>query len=58
MEALEHWQTTEGMMMPAPGEVLVVRTTIVDNTIAAQRPAKHWARENEDQIAAGVWMVL
>jgi hypothetical protein len=52
----EHGRTSEGMSWPAPGEVPVVRTTILDDTTAAKSAAQRWAREKEAKVGAGVWM--
>jgi len=34
----------------------VVRTTILDDTTAANRTAQHWSRQKEVKIKAVVWM--
>jgi hypothetical protein len=52
----QHGRTTEGMNWPAPDEEPAVRTTILDDTAAANSAAQRWAREKEDKIGAGVWM--
>jgi hypothetical protein len=39
-EVHEHGRTTEGMNWPAPGDESAVRTTIVDDTTAANRTAQ------------------
>jgi len=44
------------MSWPAPGQEPVVRTTILDDTAAANSAAQRWAREKEAKIGAGVWM--
>jgi hypothetical protein len=52
----EHGRTTEGMDWTTLGEEPVVRTTILGDTTAAKSPERHWAREKEAKIGAGVWM--
>jgi hypothetical protein len=55
-EEHEHGRTTEGMMWPALGKKLVVRTTIFEDITAAKRTAQRWARKKQAKIGAGVWM--
>jgi hypothetical protein len=43
------------MKWPPPGKVTVVRTTILDDTTAANGAAQRWAREKEANVGAGVW---
>jgi len=44
------------MSWPAPGEEPAVRTTILDDTVAAKSAAQRCAREKDARIGAGVWM--
>jgi len=52
----EHGRTSEAMNWPALGEEPAVRTTILEDTAAAQSAAQRWAREKEAKTGAGVWM--
>ena len=44
------------MNWPAPGEEPASRTTILDDTTAAESAPQRWAQEKEAKIGAGVWM--
>jgi len=46
------------MCWPDPGEEPAVKTAILDDDTAAKRAAKHWAREKEVKVGAGVLDVV
>jgi len=43
----EHGRTTLDMSWPAPGEVPVVKSNILDEKSTAKRAGQCWAREKE-----------
>jgi hypothetical protein len=46
------------MCWPDPGEEPAVKTIILNDDVAAKRPAKRWARDKEGQAGSGAWMWL